>query len=563
MMKYDITKVYSSLNILKNNNDIYTNKIMINHYSKQYDKKLQSISEGFLGDVGTAVKATYTATGMTVRGAKYGVQMAIQATKEIMKLVIKILKASWDMLKKAWISIGSKLATMKKQLQILLNLRPSIEMKLKNNLAEADIALDIVTTRTMTSAGWNLSKKSVNDSDNALSSPVRIFLELLSDKFDGEAPEDKIVDVKTGDDLYNKLDDLLVSAKRAYDSPVMKKYTSWDKKLQKINSKIVHNNIHKQYKQLSPDEFGRYVAQAFSPAGAFLDTSGKANFNRDRQRYSEWAKLITPAKESGLSGEQLVTEIVNSCDYIILLFKYILELDALTRLKEKAEKIERLNKTVDRLTKLSIDDINRIQKQKNNNVNNIKSMDKNGQPSEKDTSPNQKKQNIDGKFMKDEFNKSFNSQSNYIDPFDLEPFSEDALPELSAFGEDLFGDEPEKVSNNTSLQRIADDMHSTDKGQSYDRTKKMDPTENKAGTMKKNEFNMTEQDVDSMTIINDGLNYLKGYLTQAGNAYFDEASFFNVMCGVMTNTVGEFITTVQSGIKEKTNDKNVRTSEEG
>ena len=381
--------------------------IYINTLNAQFTK---AYSEGIFGALNTAR-----------RGVRDTAQFGVQALKKLIELIKKVIGGFIDMCKKVVLEVGNQRQRMTKCIGKLKDLENDLSeykttydtakdhnaaeeksekefVKDESNQGEINAnavkpgvadkkdmsnigTINIVTVASLNTSGWNLSEINKNPMrESKLNNTLAWFCKTLADNYELD-PYTQLAYSKNFDQLMSRLENMFEIAEKQYDKDEMYYLISVRDKIRRAlaNIRVNAGAIFRQYKYtgLPPKTYGRYVAQAFSPAGAFVTTNPNDSFNRAMKRTKNYLNAMTPNKvavpldKAYIAGNEHsmenAGEVTKTLNYLYLVVTYLDKIDPLDYFKDKVERIGKLQRQMDVFLKMTDQD---MRKAKDANYNN-------------------------------------------------------------------------------------------------------------------------------------------------------------------------------------------------
>lgn len=545
--------------------------IYINTLNSQFTK---AYSEGIFSAMNTAR-----------RGVRDTAQFGIQALKKLIELIKKVIGGFIDMCKKVVLEVGNQRQRMTKCIGKLKDLEKDlseykttydnaknynkenaenvkeakpdtsnqgeINANTKEKLGPPDQkdmsnigTINIVTVASLNTSGWNLSEINKNPMrESKLNNTLAWFCKTLADNYELD-PYTQLAYSKNFDQLMSRLENMFEIAEKQYDKDEMYYLISVRDKIRRAlaNIRVNAGAIFRQYKYtgLPPKTYGRYVAQAFSPAGAFVTTNPNDSFNRAMKRTKNYLNAMTPNKVAVPLDKAYVAgsehsmenagEVTKTLNYLYLVVTYLDKIDPLDYFKDKVERIGKLQRQMDVFLKMTDQD---MRKAKDANYNN---------PTFNDGGDGKVMSYEDNKKQEEEQRKSFGQSTLAIQNAlmaDLEAFGE----EDSTYG---LGSNPASYDVARNIQRngvagtddIDEDMTSTTK-LSYNR--------NKNDLTRPDQFRLQPHQMTKAYSYY-ACQYLQSFLIESGNLVFQEGKFYNAITKLLCDIIEDFDTTVREDL---------------
>lgn len=508
-----------------------------------------------IGMAGRAVKGTVGAVGTAAAVGKNAVQVGIFAMKKLIELIKKIIVGFVDMVKKFILELGNQKARMAKASKMLKEMEQKM-LKIKDvifdDIDNDKLSLTFVTTVNMNAAGWNL-KLPEGARSGGIKNKDRLtiawFCTLIAESYNGDTYT-KLAQAKDFPEMLDILEQMFVDAGNIIRQDKMyylqqefqqiNKTVSIQKNERRwLSLRVFRPSFHKYtYKNVDPVLYGKYVASAFSPAGAYVNVD-KKDFNKITEKRQLFTKNITPQKTSGIPLDAAYDgngngEIMNTMKYLFILLNYFSELDPNAYFQNKMTKIANLKRQVDNMVKLSqkqIKDMNKDMKNSAKYNPTQQQYDSSGNTIQYN-SPEYKKQTVEPTGMGASFN-----------------FTHQAMLDELAKG---YGEEDTKWTDIS--------QHNT----TYDSVEGLDGT-----TIDKNIYsNKGKEDPGTLTTdmkVNAGdltsaysyyvLQYLQQFLLQSGNIVFQEGRFYNHITKTLCDITEEFVKYIEANYIKLANEK--------
>ena len=544
--------------------------IYINTLNAQFTK---AYSEGVFGALNTAR-----------RGVRDTAQFGIQALKKLIELIKKVIGGFIDMCKKVVLEVGNQRQRMTKCADKLKQLENDLskykttyettndynknEKESTDNVQEdksnpgetnANTAnsgnkpelkdmsnigtINIVTVASLNISGWNLSEINKNPMrESKLNNTLAWFCKTLADNYELD-PYTQLAYSKNFDQLMSRLENMFEIAEKQYDKDEMYYLISVRDKIRKAlaNLRANVNSLFRQYKYtgLPPKTYGRYVAQAFSPAGAFVTTNPNDSFNRAMKRTKNYLNAMTPNKvavpldKAYIAGSEHsmenAGEVTKTLNYLYLVITYLNKIDPLDYFKDKIERIGKLQRQMDVFLKMSTED---MRKAKDANYNNPSFNNDGGKVMSYE----------DNKKQEQEQQKSFSQSALAIQNAlmaDLEAFGEeDSTLGLRSNSASLDAARQQQNLGVTGTEQIDEDVKLSNK-LSYNR--------NKNDLTRPDQFRLQPHQMTKAYSYY-ACQYLQSFLIESGNLVFQEGKFYNAITKLLCDIIEDFDTTVREDL---------------